>query len=204
MKTCSVEGCSKRVRARGWCIGHWTRWQRYGSPHMTKRVANGTLKAWLAQHANYAGDECLLWPFGRNTQGYGIVAHDGRFQLASRVMCEMVHGVPEAHEMQAAHSCGLGHTSCVNPRHLRWATPSENSRDRVVHGTDARGEKSPVAKLSKANVEEIVSLLDRATRRDLGKRFGVSSSTINDIALGRTWLSVTGRQQRGGRLVNTQ
>lgn len=32
MKTCSVEGCEKAVRARGWCSTHWQRWRRNGHP----------------------------------------------------------------------------------------------------------------------------------------------------------------------------
>lgn len=28
--TCSVEGCSRRKRARGWCHMHWKRWRRNG------------------------------------------------------------------------------------------------------------------------------------------------------------------------------
>jgi len=29
-KICSVEGCGKAVKARGWCGTHWTRWRRWG------------------------------------------------------------------------------------------------------------------------------------------------------------------------------
>lgn len=30
--TCSVDGCSKPDRARGWCPAHWRRWRLYGDP----------------------------------------------------------------------------------------------------------------------------------------------------------------------------
>ena len=29
---CSVEGCGKKVIARGWCSAHWCRWRRHGDP----------------------------------------------------------------------------------------------------------------------------------------------------------------------------
>lgn len=34
--TCSIDGCGKAARTRGWCVAHYTRWHRYGSP--TARV----------------------------------------------------------------------------------------------------------------------------------------------------------------------
>lgn len=30
--TCSIDGCSKLVKARGWCAMHWWRWREYGTP----------------------------------------------------------------------------------------------------------------------------------------------------------------------------
>ena len=30
--TCSVEGCAKPVRCRGWCDSHYSRWQNHGDP----------------------------------------------------------------------------------------------------------------------------------------------------------------------------
>jgi hypothetical protein len=35
-RTCSVDGCEKQARARGWCAAHWKRWRTYGDPLMTK------------------------------------------------------------------------------------------------------------------------------------------------------------------------
>jgi hypothetical protein len=32
MTVCSIEGCEKRVQARGWCTTHYGRWQKYGDP----------------------------------------------------------------------------------------------------------------------------------------------------------------------------
>ena len=31
-RTCSIDGCDKPHRARGWCSRHWTHWRRYGEP----------------------------------------------------------------------------------------------------------------------------------------------------------------------------
>jgi hypothetical protein len=42
--TCSIEGCTKKQNARGWCSLHYTRWQRFGDPEATvrHRGPNGT------------------------------------------------------------------------------------------------------------------------------------------------------------------
>ena len=32
MTTCSIAGCEKPRKARGWCSAHWSRWQRHGDP----------------------------------------------------------------------------------------------------------------------------------------------------------------------------
>ena len=39
---CSVAGCEKPVRARGWCVAHWARWRRYGDPLTTLRRPPGS------------------------------------------------------------------------------------------------------------------------------------------------------------------
>lgn len=31
-RTCSIDGCPKDVRARGWCVMHWKRWSAHGDP----------------------------------------------------------------------------------------------------------------------------------------------------------------------------
>lgn len=31
-RTCTIDGCGKKVLARGWCSGHYQRWQAHGDP----------------------------------------------------------------------------------------------------------------------------------------------------------------------------
>jgi hypothetical protein len=69
---------------------------------------------WIEGHADYLQkDCCLIWPFGRNSTGYGLVTIDGEQTYAHRAMCKRVHGEPPTPEHQAAHSCGRGHDGCL-------------------------------------------------------------------------------------------
>lgn len=188
-KPCSVETCKGNANhsakgARGYCHKHYRRWQRHGSA-MGGGTEYGEPDRFIAEVANHwASDECLIWPYSRNNRGYGQISRGGRPKLVHRIVCEVAHGSPPP-DHQAAHSCGKGHEGCVNPRHLRWATTSENMLDRTSHGTDNRGERQGSSKLTKDDVLAIRASNARVT--DLARSYGVSPSTICGIQSGRTW-----------------
>jgi hypothetical protein len=106
--------------------------------------------------------------------------------LAHRYVCEKAHGPPPSPEHETAHSCG--NRPCVNRWHLRWATKVENAADRMLHGTDPRGEKNGHAKLARSAVEEIISRRGIETGRSLAKRFGVTPTQISNIQLRKQWV----------------
>jgi hypothetical protein len=96
-----------------------------------------------------------------------------------------VNGEPPSPQHHAAHNCG--NASCVNPYHIRWATPSENQADRVEHGTSNRGERNGQTALTEDQVREIRAL-DRVISDDeISMRYGVSKSSILNILHGKTW-----------------
>lgn len=158
---CSVDGCQKDAVARNFCRAHWHRWRRYGDP-TGGFYEEGKGLEWLAAHVDHAGEACLTWPFGRTSRGAAAVNVDGRNVPAARVMCAMAHGPAPTPDHEAAHGCGKGHEACVNPRHLRWATRSENQQDRLIHGTHGRGERGGRAILTEEAVRRI-----RTTREPL-------------------------------------
>ncbi|MBB4348004.1 helix-turn-helix domain-containing protein [Aliirhizobium cellulosilyticum] len=129
-------------------------------------------------------DECLIWPF---SLGRGMLMVDGKRVNAARYVCTMAHGEPRNSNMQAAHSCGNGHKSCVNKRHIRWATPRENSLDKIGHGTHLSGENVGTAKLSDRDIVAIRWLRQKSvSRADLATAFGVSYQHIARIELMET------------------
>lgn len=188
---CSVDGCNRNAHREkqgrsGMCRVHYRRLRLYGDP-MAGRTPDGEPMTWLMLHKDYVGDECLRWPYNTNQHGQGLVRYGDTTMQASRMMCILAHGDPSSQTLEAAHSCGNGHEACCNPRHLRWATKKENAADRVLHGTESRGENNGHSILTEEDVHEIRRMRGLATFRELAKNFGVHPSCINDIMNGRTW-----------------
>lgn len=184
---CLIPGCDGREHARGWCNRHYRRWLAHGDPNTVVQLKNVHMP-WLLEIAvPYAGNDCLIWPFTRDGEGYGSVKYGGRSHKAGRVVCEKAHGAPPTRRHEAAHSCGNGHLGCVNPRHIRWATAKENQRDKVAHGTSNRGERHNHVKLSEADVRTIRALARTLKQQEIADRFGVHQATISYLLSGRNW-----------------
>lgn len=135
----------------------------------------------------HTSDECLIWPFGKSSGGYGKIWINGRYVIASRYVCELAHGAPPTVEHEAAHSCGRGHEACISPVHLDWKTHTENMADRLEHGTHSRGERNGRAKITEPEAREILALKGIEPPNKLAEKFGVSRPTIAHIHAGRSW-----------------
>lgn len=185
---CSIPGCGNKVLCRTWCNKHYLRWQKHGDPTAFKqKTAQGVARSFLDDAIRSQTDDCIVWPFNVTWNGYGMFWHQGRMQPASRVSCGLAYGAPPTERHEAAHSCN--NRACVNPRHLRWATASENAADRIQHGTSNRGSQSPHAKLTEADVLEMRKLRKetKITYRELGERYGVSTSAAGHAVSGVWW-----------------
>lgn len=185
---CLINRCNKPVAALGWCSKHYRRWKAHGNP-LAGRTFVGEPERFLKEVAAlHSGDGCLVWPFARNSAGYGNIILDGRFRTVSRVVCERVNGLPPSDSYEAAHLCGRGHEGCVSGGHLRWLPPRENQADRYKHGTASVGSQNASAKLSEKEVSEIRSLIGRGiSQPKIAEMFSVSQTLISRIKLGKAW-----------------
>ena len=178
--TCEVEGCDKPHMAKGFCSAHYSRVYRHGDPSHLGRVHSGAHLEWINQNAHFDGEDCLIWPFkAKNIQGYGVTWYRGVQCNASRAMCYAAHGDPPDEKYQAAHSCGNGRGGCVNPRHLRWATVSENHLDKNLHGTMSKGDEHQWAKLTDIQVNQIRQSKD--TMKETAQRFSISVGYVSEL-----------------------
>lgn len=185
-RICSVENCGKRHVGRGYCEGHYRRLLKHGDP-LAGGTADGEPLAYLMdQVLKYAGDDCLIWPYARHSNGYAQITIDGSDKTVSRLVCELVNGpAPEDHD--AAHSCGNGHLKCVAPKHLRWATRKENIADAIQHGTFPLGARRWNAKITPEIVLRIRAAGNTKSRAEISQLFGVSKKVIEGVQSGKNW-----------------
>lgn len=186
-RICSISNCGKPTSKMGWCASHYSRWKRHGSP-LAGHTFHGEPKAFLDQALISATDDCIKWPFGKDLNGRGTINLDGRLQYASRVVCELAYGAPATLDLEASHYCGKGHEGCINPRHLRWATRTENHADKILHGTILRGSRNPLVKLQDGDVREIRKRIAAGEiQSSIAKDFGVTRHAVSAIACGKSW-----------------
>ena len=88
--------------------------------------------------------------------------------------------------------CHFPDRSPLNNRrdNVRWGTPRSNQADRLVHGTDQRGEKNHQAKLTSENVREIRALLTTLTCSAIARKYNVSRMLISQIKRGVAWTHI--------------
>lgn len=189
-RLCSIEGCGKRHFGRGFCNAHYSRLRKYGDPLGNARRKLTQVQSFLRNVVIlHEDDACLIWPFAKNGAGYPHMLHDGSYQLVHRLVCKIAHGEPPSNKHQAAHSCG--ERTCVNKRHIRWATQIENEQDKLIHGTRQRGERCYNAQVTEIEARKILSLKGKMKQREIGALFGVSEDLVSQIhrRVRWSWLS---------------
>ena len=148
-------------------------------PRTSYKRGRGRAYLWILENAGHDGDECLWWPFNKDTKGYGQVGYCGKVLRAHRIMCQIAWGDPPTPKHQASHECGNGSRGCVNPKHLKWKTNSENQKDKRRHGTHYNGRTGRRSKLTARQQAEIQALKGIVPIMELAKRYGVKRGTID-------------------------
>lgn len=142
----------------------------------------------LKKCAESQTDACIFWPFYTMKNGYGQVGLHSGMELAHRQVCFMVHGQPPADKPQAAHYCG--NRSCCNPRHIRWASQSENEKDKHLHGTyDTRRASASLSEDDVRAIREVYAKTGNAAAA--GRSVGTSGGVAIAVIKGRTYRHVT-------------
>lgn len=175
---CSVEGCPKLMHSHGMCSAHEARFRRHGDPD-GGGTAPGAGAAFIKTVVDGESVECVIWPFGTMSTGYGELSVDGRRLLAHRFALELSQGPAPDPSMEAAHAPGICHNRlCVNPRHLRWAERVENVADKTIDGTYG-------IKLTEAQVLAIRA--DQRTHSTIAAEYGVTRSHVGHIKRRKCW-----------------
>lgn len=143
--------------------------------------------------------DCWLWTACLDDKGYGRIGlggKHGRAMQAHRASWLVFLGeIPEG--LCVCHRCDV--PKCVNPAHLFLGTQTENHADMVRKGRNALGvraaPKNPVhgeaiwcAVLTADAVRAVRQrIAGGLTQSAVAREFGVSRSTVQLIAAGKTW-----------------
>jgi hypothetical protein len=140
-------------------------------------------------------EACWEWQGPINYSGYGqfFVCRAAKGLRAHRFAFAAAYREDVGEKDNICHTCD--NRRCVKPLHLYKGTHQENMRDRNGRGRSARlrGALNGHSKITTAEAERIRSQYENRTKfhwgmRALAREFGVNTSTIWNIAAGRTWL----------------
>ena len=137
--------------------------------------SHGNVRSWLS------GSSEPLVLKTRLSNGYPHLnlSFDGHKKTVSvhRLVARAFHGDPPTSGHQVAHNDG--NRTNNHATNLRWATPKENTQDKLAHGTAAIG-TCQMARLSDSDIEEIKTLHrnHRMTKADIARKFGITRHAV--------------------------
>lgn len=181
---------------------HYTRLLRHGDP-LAVKVIHGDDSARFWEKVNKLGpDECWEWTGAMRSNGYGSF-WSGSKKVGPHAYSLEMSGQPRPGDLFACHHCD--NPSCVNPSHLYWATTQKNTQDAVDRGLTLRGERHVLAKLSDADAVAIRhEYASGADVQWIADTYGISKSSVYNLALGNSWQWADGPITRRGNKKKTQ
>ena len=121
---CSIGTCSRHVKSRGYCRGHYIRlWRNSTFPKLVIRTEQE--RFWIKVDRSGGPDACWLWMAFKLATGYGRFAPTGQrvMVFAHRYAYKLLVGqIPDGLELD--HRCR--NPSCVNVTHLEPVTHAIN------------------------------------------------------------------------------
>ena len=139
--------------------------------------------------------DCMIWTGSKFSDGYGRIHVDKKTWRVHRLAITLANRdeIPEG--MVVCHTCDT--PLCCNPDHLFLGTPKENHHDAMKKGRHTRGSKVNTSKLSETKAREILRRWNAATKKyglhsSLGREFGVSSTNVRLLVLGKIWKHLHG------------
>lgn len=132
-------------------------------------------------------DACHLWMGSIvKSTGYGSFYYQESTNSAHRIAWVLANGpIPDGYLVR---HFKCNERKCVNVRHLKLGYWKDNSADRLLHGTDARGEKSRRAILTEPIIRRAIELREQGwSMSRIGEELGVKGGTLDSAFRRKSW-----------------
>ena len=186
---CNIEGCGGKHYGKGLCNKHWQEERRSETRKWKQGECLQFIQNLIITSKIKQVKECIIPPCYKDKDGYGSLFYNGALWKVHRLSLFLFTGNNPTNKYCCHGECH--NPSCVNPFHLKWASPKENCQDRKRDGTYGEGEKHSRSKLTS---EQVLIIRQRLLYGDIIKNIavdmGVHSATISDIKHGRTWSKI--------------
>ena len=130
--------------------------------------------------------ECHVWTGAFWSNGYGRIYYEGRDCRAHRLSWEIANERRVPDDMFVLHQCD--NPACVNPKHLRVGTHSDNMRDRSRRGRHPVGHQASQSRLTECDVMYIRD--DPRPASEVARDYGVTAGCVYSVRNRRTWKHV--------------
>lgn len=137
---------------------------------------------------------CLVWTGSSYGFGHGRLMVGETSMAAHRAVYSIATGIPLAKLFGRVlrHTCD--NPPCVNPSHIVPGSQRENVQDMMDRGRAPIGERHGMAKLTRAQVEDIrrrhvrgVNRWNRGNTKALCAEYGISDTQLNSIVNFDRW-----------------
>lgn len=183
-KLCSVNGCSSKVKSRGYCHNHYEQMRKSGE--LKTKGKNIKIDFVIDENGCF---NCIS--HSKNSDGYSqMTVKKKTIKIHRFVYEEMFGSIPQG--LVIRHKCD--NPNCINPEHLETGTHADNMMDMTKRGRAVyvKGSRSGQAKITEQDVREIKRLLhkNKMKQTDIAKVYEISNSTLSAIKYGITWKHV--------------